>query len=92
MVGSVSQEDDWRQETERLTQLGYVVFEAGSYDKSVPQKTWDLIEEVHLQKILMSDIVAVIPKKDGTVGKSTQKEIEFARINGRSVTDVSLVI
>lgn len=89
LVGSVAQEENWRRATESLTKRGFVVFEAGNYDKNSRQEVWDLITMVHRKKILLSKIVCVIRKPDGTLGEDTQKDVEFARTHRKIVVELN---
>ena len=89
LVGSVKQESEWRACTDRLTELGYIVLEAGCYHPNNEQKRWERVERVHLNKILSSSLVGVIRKLDGSVGGDTQKEIEFARRHNIEVVNAT---
>ena len=44
----------------------------------------NILDELHLRKIDMADEVYVI-NKDGYIGESTKKEIEYALVTGKSV-------
>ena len=95
LVGSVKQEKDWRDWNARLTSRGYVVFGAGLYgtlDGGVSQETWELVSRVHWRKIDLSDVVAVIRKKDGTIGTDTLADVEYARSRGKRVVYVEDLI
>jgi hypothetical protein len=73
----VDQEADWRFYTQALTKRGYVVFEAGSYDKTATPETWNMVTKVHQRKIELSDIVAVIYKPGKITGSHTKADIEY---------------
>jgi len=91
LVGSVRQEKDWRYWIARLTAEGYIVFGAGLYqtiDEGVSQETWGLVSKVHLKKIDLSDIVAIIRKEDGSIGDDTRSDVEYARSMGKRVVNV----
>jgi len=95
LVGSVKQEKDWRTWIAKLTSKGYVVFGAGLYgtvEKGVSRETWDLVSRVHWRKIDLSDVVAVIRKKDGTVGADTQMDVKYAISKGKRVVYVEDLI
>jgi hypothetical protein len=92
LVGSVSQEADWRHYAAELTKRGYVVFEAGSYDKNVPKETWQLITQIHWRKIELSDIVAIIRKPNGSIGTDTWHDIEFARLCHKEIEDAEYLL
>ena len=94
LVGSVKQRDDWLRYTARLTALGYVVLEAGLYgtvDEDIVKETWDLVGKVHFQKIRMADMVALIRKPDGTVGKDTQADIDYAKSQNKPIIEVDIL-
>lgn len=79
LVGSVDQEAEWRFYAQALTKRGYVVFEAGSYDKTATPETWNMVTKVHQRKIELCDIVAFISKLDGSLGDHSSDDLEYAR-------------
>jgi hypothetical protein len=92
LVGSVAQEQDWHHWAEVLTKEGFVVFEAGSYDKNSPAETWNLITRVHQRKIEISDIVGVIRKPDGSVGEHTKADIAYGYKHNKRVAKVESLL
>ena len=47
-----------------------------------------MLRQIHRRKIEMSDVVAIIRKKDGTVGEHVSEEIAFASSLGKKVCNV----
>ena len=88
LVGSIKQEAQWRDWTELLTRMGYVVFEAGCYCYT---DEFDDVTLVHHKKIEMSDVIGVIRKDDGTVGVHTQGDIDHARKFGKMIAKVESI-
>ena len=92
LVGSVDQEGDWRFYAQALTKRGYVVFEAGSYDKSATPETWNVVTKVHQRKIELSDIVAYIPKADCSVGTHTKADLDYATQKNKKIVSVKTLM
>jgi hypothetical protein len=91
LVGSVDQKYEWFDFAEALTKRGFVVFEAGSYDKEAPKEVWDIVTQVHHRKIELSDVIGVIRKPDGTIGEHTQADIAYAFEKGKTVAKVESI-
>lgn len=53
------------------------------------EKLMEFLRAVQYQKILLSDLVIAIPKKDGSFTDDTQKEVDFANKYGRVVMKIS---
>lgn len=95
LIGSVKQEADWRRYVSELTKRGYVVFEAGLYGTlggDIPSEVWELVTQVHFQKIQMSDMVATIRKPDGTIGDHTRGDMEFGKENNKRIFEVETLM
>jgi hypothetical protein len=88
LIGCIDQEQDWRDITSRLTQEGFIVFEAGSYDRNVPKEIWDRVTLVHQRKIALSHIVVRIPTPDGSITSGTKSDIEYAHKINKKVVSV----
>lgn len=89
LCGSSMFESLAREEQQRLTLEGNLVlgYTRGEYDYN--HKLWrpgcaEMTDEMHLQKIDMSDAIYVI-NKVGYLDDSTQAEIEYARKQGKEV-------
>jgi len=71
-----------------LTLSGHLVFSCsffGHKDKIDPPRNYKAtLDVVHFKKIDLSDIIFVIDT-DGYIGESTEREIEYASINGKPI-------
>ena len=92
LVGSVDQEVDWRFYAQALTKRGYVVFEAGSYDKTATPETWNMVTKVHQRKIELCDIVAFISKLDGSLGDHSLADLEYARKHKKEIVPAASLV
>ena len=89
LVGSTSQKEDFERANEKLTLRGYVVLSVGVFRpelQSGPEK--EMLRQIHRRKIEISDVVAVIRKRDGTVGEHVREEIAFAISRGKKVCKI----
>jgi len=91
LCGSVRFKDDFEKWNSRYTLEGYIVLAPGCFDHAWlhrPENNGELkkdgLDELHRDKIAMSDVVFVI-NKDGYIGKSTRAEIDFAHKIGKVV-------
>ena len=94
LVGSVKQVEDWRKWTEVLTRRGYVVLEAGWYgaDKSgISEEEKRLQVDVHSKKLDLANVIGIIEKPDGSLGKGTERDIDHARARGKVVIPVGFI-
>lgn len=89
MSGSSRFKEDFDREEERLTLAGNVVLSLGVFSKytglELTKEQKDQLFLVHIEKILMADRLYVI-NKDGYIGDSTCKEIEFAKNLGIKIS------
>ncbi len=72
----------------QLTLSGAVVLSVGVFGHSgdeITEEQKQRLDDVHLQKIRMSDGIFVI-NKDGYIGESTKREIEYAKSLGKPIT------
>lgn len=84
LCGSTKFKDDFIEAYEELSKRGCIVLTVGMFGHADNRYEKDLTEEVkitldvmHFEKMLMSDAILII-NKDGYVGYSTKREIEFA--------------
>lgn len=88
LCGSTKNESLFHELNSKLTLAGAVVFSCGVFGHTrgvkltAPQK--EQLDQIHLNKILMSDAIYVI-NKDGYIGESTRNEISFARAEGKEI-------
>jgi hypothetical protein len=84
LCGSSRFKDEYNQVFEELTLNGNIVLSVGVFghssdeEKKFDQNTKEMLEDIHLRKIDMSDEIFVI-NKGGYIGESTAKEIEYAK-------------
>ena len=95
LCGSTRFKDDFFAEQRRLTLEGHIVISVGlfGWDEGRPEdvlgeETKAMLDELHLRKIDLADRVHVIDR-DGYVGSSTAREIEYAHTAKKHVTFMS---
>lgn len=88
LCGSTRFKDDFIRVQKELTLAGYVVISVGIFCHSENDVYSDeakkALDELHKQKIEMSDMIYVI-NKGGYIGESTKSEIEWATDLGKEV-------
>lgn len=95
LCGSTRFEKEFNVWNQILTLNGYVVFSLGMFGKSPGDVGKDkleaityegkrILEKVQLTKIDMSDAIFVVDS-NGYIGKSTRKEIEYAKEKGKII-------
>lgn len=86
ICGSTRFRDELVTAVGELTHAGWLVFPVGVTDKSrvIDDQTKVLLNDIHQQKIRMSDAIYVV-NKDGYIGKSTADEIRYATLWSRTV-------
>lgn len=82
LCGSTKFKDDFMRIQQELTLKGYIVLSVGVFvhdnNVEVTEKQKKELDEIHKDKIRMSDAIYVIDR-DGYIGDSTKSEIEFAK-------------
>jgi len=89
LCGSTRFKDDFIEQMKRLTLEGNIVITVGLFGHSgdgeaMEESTKIMLDEMHKDKISMSDAIFVI-NKGGYIGSSTKSEIEFARMNHKEI-------
>lgn len=88
LCGSSKFKEDFMRVQKELTLQGNIVLSLGLFshhDKEhVSQEKMALLKDLHFERILLSDAIYVI-NKDGYIGSSTKKEIEFAKKNHKQI-------
>ena len=81
LCGSTRFKQSFEDIEKKLTLEGRIVLSVGFFEKidgtEVTKEQLDLLEELHRDKIKMSDSIFVI-NENGYIGESTKKEIEYA--------------
>ncbi len=91
LCGSTRFKDEFMRSTSILTKEGFIVLNLGMFEKSETISDADRsklelldLQDIHFKRIDMSDFIFVI-NKDGYIGESTKKEIEYAISKGVKV-------
>ena len=91
LCGSTRFKDDFNRVQRELTLKGYVVISVGlfghaddEYKTILSDKVKKMLDEMHLQKIDIVEAIYVI-NRDGYIGSSTAKEIEYAKKMAKQV-------
>lgn len=88
LCGSTKFKDDFMRVAEDLAYKGNLVINLAAFSHSggrIPtEEDKKMLDQIHRQKIDMSDMIMVI-NKDGYIGESTRSEIEYARENGKEI-------
>ena len=91
LCGSTRFKDEFQRLTREFTLQGFLVLSVVFYvhDQSDPDyvritSKKAMLDEIHLQKIRMSNGIYVI-NKGGYIGESTRREIEYAKSIGKTV-------
>ena len=89
LCGSTKFKDDFMREQKRLTLEGNIVISVGLFGHSGDSEVWEnmdegtltktkeMLDDMHKRKIDMADEIFVI-NKNGYIGTSTRREIEYA--------------
>lgn len=81
LCGSTRFKQSFENIEKKLTLEGRIVLSVGFFEKidgtALNKEQLELLEELHRDKIKMSDSIFVI-NENGYIGESTQKEIEYA--------------
>jgi len=89
LCGSTKFQKEFEDANERLTMTGNVVISVDVFghskgiDLSFEEKTE--LDLIHLKKIDLADEIFVI-NVDGYIGSSTAREIEYAKLKGKSIS------
>jgi hypothetical protein len=90
LCGSAKFEKEFKVANERLTLAGHVVYSLAVYPSDKNGKDWynakqkEILDKVHLAKIDASDAIYVLAP-GGYIGESTQREIDYARKQGKTL-------
>jgi len=98
LCGSSTQKEDWEEYQRELALKGYCVLAINVYlgretlNHNEENEVKQLLRELHRQKIRMADIVAIIPKADGSIGSHTTEEVAYAKQLGKQVVYISRLL
>ena len=89
LCGSIKFKDEFMKVQEKLTLGGNIVFTPSFFNnvkkEDIDNKTKKMLDEMHKQKIDMSDEIYVI-NLGGYIGESTKSEIEYAKLKGKNIS------
>jgi len=92
LCGSTKFKDEFIKAQEEFTLKGYIVLTVGlfghadhKYDNVITPEVKTMLDQLHKDKISMSDGIYVI-NKDGYIGESTKSEIEHAKKLGKEIS------
>lgn len=88
LCGSIKFKDEFMKVQEKLTLDGNIVLTPNFFNnikkEDIDEKTKEMLDEMHKQKINMSDEIYVI-NVGGYIGESTKSEIEYAERKGKKI-------
>ena len=89
LCGSIKFKDEFMKVQEKLTLDGNIVLTPNFFNnikkEEIDLETKRMLDEMHKQKIDMSDEIYVI-NFGGYIGESTKNEIEYAKTKGKKVS------
>ncbi len=88
LCGSIKFKTEFMRIQEKLVLNGNIVFTPNffnSMNTEISSKMKKMLDEMHRQKIDMSDEIYVI-NLGGYIGESTKAEIEYAKLKGKKVS------
>ena len=89
LCGSIKFKNEFIKVQERLTLEGNIVFTPNFFynikKEEINEKTKKMLDEMHRQKIDMSDEIYVI-NVGGYIGESTKSEIEYAKEKRKEIS------
>lgn len=89
LCGSTQFKDEFIRVQKELTLQGNIVISVGLFGHSGDDEVWDdgvkeMLDDMHLAKIDLADEIFLI-NVDGYIGKSTAREISYAKACGKKV-------
>ena len=89
LCGSIKFKDEFMKVQEKLTLEGDIVLTPNFFNnikkEDIDEKTQEMLDEMHKQKIDISDEIYVI-NVSGYIGESTKSEIEYAKSKGKKIS------
>lgn len=89
LCGSIKFKNEFMKIQEKLTLEGNIVFTPNFFNnikkEEISLDTKKMLDEMHKQKIEMSDEIYVI-NYGGYIGESTKSEIEYAKTKGKKIS------
>jgi hypothetical protein len=98
LCGSTKFKEEFMQWQKLLTLMGHIIISVGlfghadgEYGVTIDDSVKEMLDELHLRKIDLSDGIFVIDK-DGYIGESTKREIAYAEKTDKPVAYMSRYI
>ena len=89
LCGSIKFKNEFMKVQEKLTLDGNIILTPNFFNnikkENIDDKTKKMLDEMHKQKIDMSDEIYVI-NLEGYIGESTKAEIEYAKRKGKKIS------
>lgn len=89
LCGSIKFKNEFLKVQEKLTLNGNIVFTPNFFNnikkEEINEKTKQMLDKMHKQKIDISDEIYVI-NFGGYIGESTKSEIEYAKLKGKKIS------
>ncbi len=89
LCGSIKFKNEFLKAQEKLTLNGNIVFTPNFFNnikkEEINEKTKQMLDKMHKQKIDISDEIYVI-NFGGYIGESTKSEIEYAKLKGKKIS------
>ena len=94
LCGSIKFKDKFIKVQEKLTLEGNIVLTPNFFNnikkEEIDEKTKKMLDEMHRQKIDMSDEIYII-NFGGYIGESSKSQIEYAKSKGKKVSDLEII-
>ena len=88
LCGSIKFKEEFLKMQEKLTLNGNIVLTPNFFQsikkEEINEQTKKMLDEMHRQKIDMSDVIYVI-NVNGYIGESTKNEIEYAKSKNKEI-------
>ena len=98
LCGSTKFKAEFIKAQRELTLHGNIVLTVGlfghadkEYESAITEEIKKMLDDMHLRRIDMSDEIFVI-NKNGYIGESTQREMNYAALNGKPIGYLESVI
>ena len=95
LCGSIKFKEEFIKVQEKLTLDGNIVLTPNFFNNikkaDIDEKTKQMLDEMHKQKIDLSDEIYVI-NLNGYIGESTKREIEYAKLKNKKVSYLESII
>ena len=84
LVGSTRFKERYEELNRRLSVVGHVVYSVACTGQVTPNEK-EMLDLVHLQKIVESEVVVIVTDESGYIGESTRREVLWAKMLGKKI-------